>query len=553
MNARTYNDVITDYLTFLYEKTNDGFYKPENFFKNKEENAAKAMVFKKLLENCYSNNGMFYFSKFILGDLMYAGFPKPLIYCQVMRKWEKLIKQHKHIAIESARGGGKSVFFSLILPLYRQYLFYGQKIMLTSASYPQSIANLSLIEDTINGNDLLSAKCQKGDKVSVGTGLLEYNGGSIVSRSVGSEIRGWHGDLIVHDDLLRSDEKISEEVIEQFVLEDSDPMILSRNGQIIVTGTMKHENDLFGKIESLSTDKLSGWHLFKFPAIINWEEKELQCPERFTWNQLMRKKASMTTMKFLKEYQLEYYSSKYGLFPSSIIKTALDKGIDKLFERRVEDGFSYVVGVDCARSGSTSADYTVVTVLKVNPNNFTRTLVYAWRSKGRKTSEQVKKIADISNIYDNPVVLVEKNNFGQDFIDMLVDDHGLMVESYTTGGKGQTKEELIRYLINTFENEKVVIPTGDYESKDYADILTNELAKFKSVVTKAGNETFKGVGSHDDCVDSMALANIAAKTITTPFAAVDRFTERDDESELEFMIRVGLIEGDTNLQNRANL
>jgi len=539
---RTYKDVINDYLTFLFKETKDEFYNPETFFDEKDKNAASAMVYKKLLENCYSKNGMFYFTRFILGDLIYAGFPKPLIYTSVMHKWFNQVKKYKHVTIQSARGHGKSIAFSLIVPLYRIFLFENQKVMLVSSSYPQSSSNLSMIEDTIRGNEVLVAKMRKGEKVSVGIGMIEYNGGSVVSRSIGSEVRGWHGDLIVMDDLLRSDEKIAEQVIEQFVLEDAEPMILARNGQVIVTGTPKHENDLFAKIEGMSLDKLTGWHIFKFPSIINWEKRILQCPERFTWNQLMRKRASMTNLRFLKEYQLEFYSSKYGLFPASIVKTATDKGKNKLFERRTEEGFVYIIGVDCARSGSTSADFTVVTVLKVNSDTFERTLVYAWRSKGLKTSEQVKKIADISGIYDNPTVLVEKNNFGQDFIDMLVDDYGLMVESYTTGGKGQTKEELMRYLINTFENEKMIIPNGDYESKSYCDILINELAKFKSVITKAGNETFKGVGSSDDCVLSLALANIAAKSVTSPFAVIDNFTEKPDESELDFMIRIGLLE-----------
>ena len=540
---RTYKDVINDYLNFLAKQTKDDFYKPENFFEGREIDTASAIVFKKLLENCYSaDNGIFYFANFILGDLSYAGFPKPLIYTNLMRKWEKLIKRHKHLALESSRGIGKTAYLSLIVPLYRLYLFSGQKVMLVSSSYPQSSSNLTVIEDAIRGNEVLAAKMNKGEKISIGIGLIEYNSGSVISRSVGSEVRGWHGDLVIMDDLLRSDEKISKQVIESFVLEESDPMILSRDGQIIVTGTPKESEDLFAKIESLETDRLTGWHLFKFPAIVDWDKRILQCPERFNWNQLMRKRATMTNLKFLKEYQLEFYSSKYGLFPASIVKTATDKGKDKLFERRVEEGYVYIVGVDCARSGSTSADFTVVTVLKVNSSNFERTLVYAWRSKGLKTSEQVKKIADISGIYDNPTVLVEKNNFGQDFIDMLVDDYGLMVESYTTGGKGQTKEELIRYLINTFENEKMIIPNGDFESKSYCDILVNELAKFKSVITKAGNETFKGVGAHDDCLDSLALANIAAKSVTSPFAVIDNFTEKPDESELDFMIRIGLIE-----------
>jgi len=504
---RTYSDAVNDYLNFMANNTNDCYYLPVNFFKDKDKEKVIAVVFKKLLEKCYNKkDGMFYFTAFILGPLTDAGFPSPLVYNNLMRKWEKLIKLHKHLAILSARGAGKTIFFSLVLPLYRAFLFRNQKIMLVSASYPQSIANLSAIGDVINSNQILQAKQRKNDKVSEGTGLIEYNGGSIISRSVGSEIRGWHGDLIIHDDLLRSDEKIAANVIESFVLEDSDPMILARDGQIIFTGTGKNETDLFSKIEDLSQDETTGWKLFKFPAILDWENKVLQCPERFTWNQLMRKKASMTNLKFLKEYQLEFYSSKYGLFPINIITPAIEKGRDHVFERKTEKNYSYVIGIDCARSGSISADYTVVVVMKYNPTTFDKKIVFAWRAKGMKTSQQVNKIAEIAEMFDRPVILVEKNNIGVDFIDMLIDDYGLMVESYTTGNN---KEELIRYLINAFENEKIIIPYGDVESREMMDIFLSELSKFKPVISKAGNEQFRGVGSKDDCL--RAGANVLTK------------------------------------------
>ena len=153
--------------------------------------------------------------------------------------------------------------------------------------------------------------------------------------------------------------------------------------------------------------------------------------------------------------------------------------------------------------------------------------------------------------------MVETNNFGQDMIDDLVDNYNVYVEPFTTGGKGQKKDELIRFLITSFEHEQISIPRGDRYSRQQMDILESELSKFCVTLTPAGNERFEGIGSHDDTVMALALANKCTQVAGVPFAVsngssgdrggytkgYETFLETSaaQESDLVRMIKMGLI------------
>jgi len=281
-------------------------------------------------------------------------------------------------------------------------------------------------------------------------------------------------------------------------------MILSRDGQIILVGTPKGANDIFARIEQrIKEEPLSIWRFYKFPAILDYDTKELQCADRFTWKQIMDKRLTMGALKFSREYQLEFFSREQSLFPEIIREPALHKGKDmKLltkFDTRGSE-WTYVMGVDVARSGSASADFTVAIVLAYNAITQVKQIVHFWRAKGYKISNQASEIARIARNFDNCQVLVEQNNVGQDMIDDLADDWNVGVETFITGGRGQKKEELIRFLITAFEREQLIIPQGDDLSKSHMNILIDELSKFCVLSTPAGNEQFKGLGAHDDCL-----------------------------------------------------
>jgi hypothetical protein len=202
----------------------------------------------------------------------------------------------------------------------------------------------------------------------------------------------------------------------------------------------------------------------------------------------------------------------------------------------------YYIGVDTARAGTASADYTVCMVLAYNPESQEKRIVWFWRKKGLKISEQVEQIAELAKGFNSPVVLVEKNNMGQDFIDLLIDNYNINVEAFTTGSKGQEKENLIRYLVIAFENEKMIMPNGNDFAKEKMKELDRELDKFILETTRVGNEVMKGSGrSKDDMVIALALANRCSQSYGyVPFAntlsfnkstPLERYVKTDDMRE----------------------
>jgi len=556
---RYYKDIYIDYTNWMVLKSGNAELSYDNLVETLGEKETQVMLYQTILKKCYDPvNGMYYFCKFIIGTLEDIGYPKSFRYNALLRKWDKLLSQTKNLAILCGRGHGKSVFFSQIRTIYDMFLYSFRRFILVSASQDQADELLANAVTIIENNEWLVTK---KDPNKWANRRIGYNKGYVITAGIGSEILGHHVDRIVVDDILRSDNKLSDEQIEDYIDMNLSPMLLNRDGQMVIVGTPKSENDIFTTIKHRKKeDDKCPWIIREYPAIIDYEKKILQCPDRFTWEKIMEKRLTMGALKFGREYQLEFFSREQSLFPRKIVEPAKERGKDFLLLSKADSrntSWTFCIGVDVARSGSVSADYTVATVLAYNFVTQVKQVVHLWRSKGLKISEQSARIADLSRKFDHCMVLVEQNNMGQDMIDDLVDNHNIYVESYLTGGKGQKKEELIRFLISAFEHEQIIIPQGGEETKHTLLPLLDELDKFCVTTTPAGNEKFQGMGAHDDTVMSLALANRATQVAGTPFAVTDWdngngasaetnkmgafLTSKRGESDLVKLIRMGII------------
>jgi len=539
----------------MYKKTGKQEFDYDIFMQTYEPHVAKAFLYKTILQSLYDKeNGVFYFCKFVIGDLKELGYPQPFRYNKLLRRWDKLIRTHKKLGIEAARGCGKSLFFSIIYNLYDMTIHKNRKVLIESSNQEQADFILAEIKKIVDNNEWL---LKKKDNENWRSGMLGYNGGFILGKGFGSEVLGLHLDRILVDDILRSDNKLTDIEIEDFIDMTLDPMLLNRNGQMILVGTPKSDSDIFSTVEQRAKENGS-WYFERFPAILDYEKKILQCPDRFTWDDIMGKRLSMGPLKFAREYQLEFFSRDTSLFPTRAVKAAREKGkdmvlLDKLDKR--DASWVIVGGIDVARSGAVSADWTVCFILAYNTITQAKQILAMWRKKGLKITEQGEQIAALSKAFNHPYFLVEQNNMGQDMIDTLVDNHNLNIDSFITGGKGQKKDELIRFLITAFEHEQIVMPNGDDESKASMDILDEELSKFCVTYTPTGNEQYRGVGGKDDCVLAIALANRATQSVGIPFVVTTFDGGRNtnpynslisaignrQESDLVNLIKLGII------------
>ena len=556
---RSFEDIFVDYTKWLVKKTGNPLYAYKTLLENEDPNTVKSFLYKSILELCYDKkDGMYYFCKFVIGDLLDIGFPKPFRYNKLLREWDKLVKKSKKLCILCARGHGKSVYYSEVLSLYDMFLFKHRRLIMISASQEQANRILQEMKDIIEHNEWLVKKKNLNKWAAE---MIYYNDGYILVKGIGSEILGQHVDRIIVDDILRSDNKISDTEIEDYIDMTLSPMLLNRNGQMIIVGTPKSGTDIFTTIDNRIREG-SVWTLKRYPAIIDYEKKILQCPDRFTWDDIIEKRLEMGPLKFAREYQLEVFSRDVSLFPDEILEQATKKGKEMrlLFKGdKRPPNWIVVFGIDVARSGSASADYTWAIGLAYNSITQEKQIIHIWKCKGLKISRQAEEIARISKNFEHPFLLVEQNNMGQDMIDELIDKYNVNVEPITTGahtvGKSIKKEELIRFLISAFEQEKIIIPRGDNHSRELTNELIKELKQFCAIPTPAGNELFQGIGSHDDGVIALALANRATQIVGIPFAvslgpggkhesggvysALLQSTK--GESDIEKMIKLGII------------
>lgn len=518
----------------MFEKTQEEYYHEVVFYQctELELNIKKGKIIAEILDLCYDKqNGIYWFFKFILGDLTYAGYPQPLFFNKLWKDWTKISQKGDHIAIVSSRQVGKSSYWALIMPLYRISMYKHYNILIESASEDQATTILDRLVKVIESNEFLLSKKVKDAKWA--SAEIGYNGGKIVAKGVGSEVRGGTYDLVIADDILRSDNKFSDDAVESFIDEELEPMILVRKGQIIIVGTKMTATDIFTVIEDRIREG-SMWQIHYFPAILDWTKQTLLCPDRFTWEQLMNKRSVMGRSKFDKEFMCISIASGSQVFSYELRQKAMTLGQNlRLHSSSTleDDGkWYYYMGVDCARAGTASADFTVAIVLAFNPHNNQKRIAYIWREKGLKISEQVIEIARLAQAFRFPPILVEKNNIGQEFIDLLVDNYNLHVEAFTT--TKTSKEDIIRFLITTMENDKMFFPTGDEYSRDVISDLDYEMERFIVETTKTGNERMKGSGkTHDDQVIALALANKCSQSYGyTPFADV---VERKTDTQLE--------------------
>ena len=116
---RTYEDCFRDYCKWLVSKTGNIGYSYDNLLKNEEPDTVKSFLYKSILNLCYdAKDGLYYFCKFVVGDLLDIGYPQALRYNKLLREWDGLARKYNELAILCGRGHGKSVFFTQILNIY---------------------------------------------------------------------------------------------------------------------------------------------------------------------------------------------------------------------------------------------------------------------------------------------------------------------------------------------------------------------------------------------------------------------------------------------------
>lgn len=446
------------------------------------------------------------------------------------RAWAELVRDHKRVDIEAARGHGKSGFFSYAYPLWQMWKNPGSYGLIVSATQSQvegffeilkngkhfvdedgfewslpAVADIPLLQHMVPSD---YQRSWTGAKITM------TNGSRLIGRSFGTKFRGFHGQFIVVDDP-HGDEVTFSEVVRNrdhdFLTRSLMPMLLPA-GQMVIVGTPLHDDDIHGR-----NAKNSEWAHAKFPAftVVKGERIPLW-PEFRPLAWLDAQGRSMSTIAFRQEYLLIPASNEASLFPDSLFRDRRETLASWLRIRptadeiRAREDWTYFAGVDLAYSTSDAdTDYTVVVVLGVDPRGNMHT-VEVVRSRGLWFREQMSLIEDTLAPYHQAgklaLAYIEANQLQRIFGDEFAYTTALPVRPFTTTAQKNNIASGVPSLRLYLENGKLRIARGDFESREATDVLIAEMQAFGWHKGK-----LQGVGAHDDTVMALWIATMAVR------------------------------------------
>lgn len=455
-------------------------------------------------------------------------------------EWSQLACRYPKVAIQASRDHGKSAFWSYAYPLWQSWRIEKADGVIVANTQDQSFNFLDLMQNGKRYVDDKGVEWHLPSCVDIpalqgivppnpervwSKGAMRFtNGSQIRAKAFGTKFRGLHPTWIVVDDPLGDETAYSERVREKdkaIFTRAITPMLVP-SGQMIVVGTPMHGNDLHAMLAVNSE-----YYHKKYPALVlNERGEEVPLwPTRYSVEVIRAREREVGPLAFAQEYLLKPISNETSLFPPSLFEGRLraDKTMRPTRDE-LSDSTVYM-GVDFAMSSSVGADYTVITVLAVNGAGV-RTIVDIVRVKGMSFQNQLELIKDTWRRYDADMVFCESNQMQRIFGEELARTTDMPVYQFNTSAAGKNSLQAgVPALRTLIENEKFIFPTGDEYSARLVRILIEEMTSFAWI-----DGALRGVGTHDDCVMSLWIADQAVRKGAFTFGFAD---EAEPDVQLE--------------------
>jgi predicted phage terminase large subunit-like protein len=207
-----------------------------------------------------------------------------------------------------AKSTSMTFFYPLFMALYEKKKF----IVIISASEDSAKKFLRRIRSELEANSLIHYVFgpQKTDKWSE-TELRLQNGTTIIAKGRGAQMRGLlsghtRPDLAILDDL--EDDELVRSQMRRLDLEDWFngavlPTLAPKSGTIVYVGTILHEDSLLNRL--LNKKLYPDFKSLKYAAI-DKDTNEALWPERFSMEDLLRKKEAYIARDKLANFYMEY-------------------------------------------------------------------------------------------------------------------------------------------------------------------------------------------------------------------------------------------------------
>lgn len=410
----------------------------------------------------------------------------------------------KHLCIMAPRGHFKTSILSVAFPLWVMYRTPSseQKVfMLISATQKKASEVLTLIKDRIAGipalMEVLLPENIHETKWSESQ-IRTRNNHRVFALGIGDQVRGYHVDYCISDDLLSAEESTNTEYIKSCFYGIVFPITQARSGKHIVVGTPTSFDDLLFELQGKSTFDWRRYSAVSLDEEGNWLEPLF--PERFSLEKLREIKETQPARFWSREYMCEPMGDESSIFPSALLQksetafNSLQWVADKRYQR--------FIGGDLAMSDSERADFTVFTVLERRDDGVLA-LVDFWRRRGCSTSEIKQAVRELVTAHAPSCVCIEQQGLSYGVVKDLREEFGFLVREFDTTRK--SKEQAISRIEVLLRGNpcKLALPRNE--------ILFSEMSAMGYKKAKDGRQTFISAARHDDSVLSLAFAVSAAE------------------------------------------
>lgn len=419
----------------------------------------------------------FYFCLYVLG----------IRFTWFHREWFDFYQKNKNTYVISSRRMAKSTW-TQALAIW-EAIRSRKRILVVMNSRDQTAEwmryALSMLQDAIEimglglkiSVEMLKAEDVGEEIIQESVGRIALSNGSVITgKSLAGKIRGQNADIIICDDLLDKKMNMSFEEAERIFR----AVILGIREdwtKCIYVGTVLKEADALDKLHS---KEIKGFVGDKYPAILDWDTKEVLWPELRHWQFLMDQQDLVGEMDFQIEYMLDTLSDKLALVPKHMSDKCKNNDLI-LGRKRDPDAIAVVIGVDLQISPSDDADYTVLFSLELMPETEDEDSV--WRilemqrmraGDGQDEDFQKKVLEETARFYNAEEVKIESVGFQKYFgNDVRKSDLKFYtdIEDHDTRGEKHDKQIGVPSLRKLIKNQVIEIPWGDENQHTKAEIL----------------------------------------------------------------------------------